>query len=223
MAIRAGPWLAMPAIGVLLGLALATKWVAAYAIGALALLILVRSALGRVVAILGLIGITSVLGYIAIAVPEGEGGVGNLTFLLIMVGLTLTAVVAAVTHPIAWTDAEQWFALIAPAAAGTVVFFGAIATGRIDTAYTLGPIAVTPLLLAIALSMGSLVVAGAFTLGGRVGYGPFATPPPPTTHVPSCRRRTRRRRTGCARAGWPGCPCCSPRSASSPSHSSSTS
>ena len=51
-------WLAMPAIGVLLGLALASKWVAAYAIGALLLLILVRSALGRVLAILGLIAIT---------------------------------------------------------------------------------------------------------------------------------------------------------------------
>ena len=88
----------MPAIGVLLGLALASKWVAAYAIGALALLLLVRSALGRVVAILGLIAITSVLGYIAISVPEGQG-FGNVTFLLIMVGLTLTAVVVAVTHP----------------------------------------------------------------------------------------------------------------------------
>ena len=47
---------AMPVIGLLLGLALASKWVAAYAIGALLLLILVRSALGRVLAILGLIG-----------------------------------------------------------------------------------------------------------------------------------------------------------------------
>ena len=41
-------WVAMPVIGVLLGLALASKWVAAYAIGALGLLLLVRSALGRV-------------------------------------------------------------------------------------------------------------------------------------------------------------------------------
>ena len=48
----------MPVIGLLLGLALASKWVAAYAIGALLLLILVRSALGRVLAILGLIGMT---------------------------------------------------------------------------------------------------------------------------------------------------------------------
>ena len=70
-AARAAFWLAMPVIGVLLGLALASKWVAAYAIGALVLLILVRSALGRVLAILGLIAITSVLGYMAISVPEG--------------------------------------------------------------------------------------------------------------------------------------------------------
>ena len=113
------PWLAMPAIGVLLGLALATKWVAAYAIGALALLLLVRSALGRVVAILGLIGITSVLGYIAISVPEGEG-LGNLTFLLIMVGLTLLAVGRGRGHSIRspGPTTRQWFALIAPTALG---------------------------------------------------------------------------------------------------------
>ena len=66
---RAAFWVGMPIIGVLLGLALASKWVAAYAIGALLLLILIRSALGRVLAILGLIGITAVLGYMAISVP----------------------------------------------------------------------------------------------------------------------------------------------------------
>ena len=38
------------------------------------LLILVRSALGRVLAILGLIGITGVLGYMAISVPAADGG-----------------------------------------------------------------------------------------------------------------------------------------------------
>ncbi len=46
-------WLIMPAIGVLLGLALASKWVAAYAIGALGILVLVRSALGRIILIAG--------------------------------------------------------------------------------------------------------------------------------------------------------------------------
>jgi len=175
---RAAPWLAMPVVGLLLGLALASKWVAAYAIGALALLLLVRSALGRVTAIVGLIAITSVLGYLAISVPVGQG-IGNITFLAIMIALTLVAVVASVHHPIAWTDEEQWIAILAPAAAGAVVFFGALALGRLDTAIALGPVTVTPLLVAIAFGIGSLVVAGAFTFAGRVGYGPLAAPPGP--------------------------------------------
>ncbi len=175
---RAAFWLAMPVIGVLLGLALASKWVAAYAIGALVLLILVRSALGRVLSIIGLIGITGVLGYMAISVPEASG-LGNLTFLLIMVALTLLAVVVAVVHPIAWTDEEFRFAVGTPVALGTLVFFGALAAGRLDALIVLGSVAVTPLLVAIALASGSLVVAGLFWLGGRVGFGPLATPPGP--------------------------------------------
>src|SRR6185369_220539 len=159
---RAAFWVAMPVIGVLLGLALASKWVAAYAIGALLLLILIRSALGRVLAILGLIGITAVLGYMAISVPAAAGstdpGFGNLTFLLIMVALTLLAVVVAVVHPIAWTDEEMRFGVGAPAVLGALVFFGALAAGKIDTTIKLGSISVTPLLVALALAFGSLVV-----------------------------------------------------------------
>ena len=173
---RAVFWLAMPVIGLLLGLALASKWVAAYAIGALVLLILVRSALGRVLSIIGLIGITGVLGYMAISVPEASG-YGNLTFLLIMVALTLIAVVVAVVHPIAWTDEELRFAVGAPVVLGTLVFFGALAAGRLDTSIALGSVAVTPLLVAIALASGSLIVAGLFWLGGHVGFGPSASPP----------------------------------------------
>ena len=77
-------------------------------------------------AILGLIAITSVLGYLAISVPEGQG-LGNLPFLAMMVALTLIAVVAAVFHPIAWTDDEMRFAVMAPAALGALLFFGALA------------------------------------------------------------------------------------------------
>ena len=180
---RAAFWIAMPVIGVLLGLALASKWVAAYAIGALLLLVLVRSALGRVLAILGLIGITSVLGYMAISLPApasgGDPGFGNLTFLFIMIALTLLAVVVAVVHPIAWTDEEMRFAVIAPAALGALVFFGALATGRLDRTIAIGSLTATPLLLAIALAAGSLVVAGLFWLGGRYGFGPLAAPPAP--------------------------------------------
>jgi predicted membrane-bound dolichyl-phosphate-mannose-protein mannosyltransferase len=175
-------WLGMPIVGVLLGLALASKWVAAYAIGALVLLLLVRSALGRVLAILGLVGLTSVLGYMAISVPGG-GGFGNLTFLLIMVALTLLAVVVAILHPIAWTDDELRLAVVAPGALGTLMFFAALAVGKLQTAYVLGSVSVTPLLLAIALGLGSLVVAGLFSLGGRRGFGPLAGPPDPDDPV----------------------------------------
>ncbi|MEO8437590.1 MAG: phospholipid carrier-dependent glycosyltransferase, partial [Chloroflexota bacterium] len=180
---RAAFWIGMPVVGLLLGLALASKWVAAYAIGALVLLILVRSALGRVLAILGLIGITAVLGYMAISVPPatagGDPGFGNLTFLFVMVGLTLLAVVVAVVHPIAWTDEEMRFGVAAPAVLGGLVFFGALATGRLDRAVALGPVSLTPLLLAIALAGGSLIVYGLFWLGGRIGFGPIADPPAP--------------------------------------------
>ena len=125
---RSAFWVAMPLIGALLGLALASKWVGLYAIGGVVMLILVRSALGRVVAILGLIGLTSVLGYMAMTVPNGQG-FGNLTFLIVMIALTLLAVVVAIFHPIAWTDDEMRFAVVAPAALGALVFFGAVALG----------------------------------------------------------------------------------------------
>ena len=179
---RAAFWVGMPVIGVLLGLALASKWVAAYAIGALVLLILVRSALGRVLAILGMIGLTTVLGYMAISVPAAAGatdpGFGNLTFLLIMVALTLLAVVVAVIHPIAWTDDEMRFAVGAPVVLGALVFFGALATGRLDSELVIGSLAITPLLVAIALASASIVVVGLFWLAGRWGFGPLAAPPP---------------------------------------------
>ena len=54
-------------IGLVLGLALASKWVAAYAIGGLTLLILFRSGLGRLIALLGMVVLTAVLG----ASPSG--------------------------------------------------------------------------------------------------------------------------------------------------------
>jgi len=171
-------WLGIPIVGLLLGLALASKWVAAYAIGALLLLILIRSALGRVLAILGMIGITAVLGYMAISVPAG-GGIGNLTFLLIMVALTLGAVVVAILHPVAWTDDELRLAVLAPVALGTLLFFGALALGRLQSAFVVGPLSFTPLLLAIALGLGSLVVAGLFFVAGRWGFGPLAPSPDP--------------------------------------------
>jgi Gpi18-like mannosyltransferase/outer membrane protein assembly factor BamB len=173
-------WASMPVIGVLLGLALASKWVAAYAIGALLLLILARSALGRILAIGGLIGLTAVLGYMAISVPEGAtSAFGNVTFLLVMIGLTLVAVIASVLHPVAWSDEEFRLAVLGPAALGVVTFFGAVATGRISNEYQLGPLLVQPLEIAILLALGSVAVYGLFWLAGQYGFGPLARPPAP--------------------------------------------
>ena len=57
--------LGLLAVGILLGLALASKWVGAYAIGGIALLFVLRSALGRIMALLAMIGLTAVLGAIS--------------------------------------------------------------------------------------------------------------------------------------------------------------
>jgi C-terminal four TMM region of protein-O-mannosyltransferase/Dolichyl-phosphate-mannose-protein mannosyltransferase len=172
-------WLGLPLVGVLLGLALASKWPALYAIGGVGLLILARSALGRCVVILGLIGVTSVLGYMAISVPADTPGLGNLSFLLVMVALTLVAVLVAIFHPIAWTDDEMRFAIIVPAALGGLVFFGALATHRLETTYALGSIALTPLTVAFACGLGAVAVAVLFILAGRFGFGPLAAAPGP--------------------------------------------
>ncbi|MBF8289187.1 MAG: Phospholipid carrier-dependent glycosyltransferase, partial [Chloroflexi bacterium] len=175
-------WLAfalgMPAIGVFLGVALAAKWVALYAIGGLGILYLTRSALGRMVLIGGLILLTTFLGYLAISVPEGQTG-GNYLFLFIMVGLTLVTVVASVLHPVAWTWEEQRLATFGPIVAGAGVFLLAAATGRASAPLGLGPISVTAQEIAFVLIVLGAAAHTALVLVGRWGFGPLAAPPPP--------------------------------------------
>ena len=172
-------WFVMPAMGVLLGLALASKWVAAYAIGALGILVLIRSALGRVLLILGLIGITSVLGWMALAVPADNTGAGNLPFVLIMIAVTVAAVVITVYHPVEWSADEMRFAVGGPAALGFVIALTSIALGKAERAVVLGPVSFTPLHLGFALVAVGVVAYAAFTIGGRLGVGPMAPPPDP--------------------------------------------
>ncbi len=163
---RGAFWVGMPLVGVLLGLALASKWVALYAVGAIGVLVLVRSALGRVVVVLGLVGITAVLGYMAVSVPSGATASGNTAFLAIMIGLTLVAAAVTVLHPIAWTVEEVRIAVAGPAAAGAAVALAAIPLGLVTTA------------LALALGcMGvAALAAGGFWVAGRLGFGPLAPP-----------------------------------------------
>ncbi|HEY3333627.1 MAG TPA: phospholipid carrier-dependent glycosyltransferase [Candidatus Limnocylindrales bacterium] len=172
-------WLAMPAIGVLLGLALGSKWVAAYAIGALGILVLVRSALGRIILIAGLVGLTGVLGWMAMAVPTDSTVSGNLLFPLIMIALTLGAVVVTVYHPIAWSDDEVRLAVGGPAALGILVVLTAIALGKAQTQIAVGPLLLNPLTMGFALVVAGGLAYAAFQVAGRFGLGPMARAPRP--------------------------------------------
>lgn len=180
---RWGFWLGMPAVGVLLGLALASKWVAAYAIGALGILFLLRSALGRVLLVGGLIGLTAVLGYMAMSVPAGNPDArGNIVFVLIMIGLTLAAVALSVYRPVAWSDEEARFAVGAPIVAGAAAAVGLLVTGLAFEPLPVGPAA--PLLLvAGAVAALGVVAALAFWLAARLGWGPLAIPDPAVPEV----------------------------------------
>ncbi len=86
-------WVGMPALGVVLGLALSAKWVAIYAIASIGVLILMRSALGRLVTILGLVAGTGGLGWMAIQEMKNQPDTGNptVTALLLLAALGVVA------------------------------------------------------------------------------------------------------------------------------------
>jgi hypothetical protein len=180
-------WLLMPAIGGLLGLALASKWVALYAIGGLGILILARSALGRLLLVGGLVVATAVLGYLSLAVPEGGTSGGNLTFMLLMVGLTLLAVAVSVLHPIAWSLEEVRLAIAGPVVAGVGLLLVALPLGLVgplECAAGAGACANPPLLeVAFALVALGGLAAVAFRVAARGGVGPLA--PPRSAHDPA--------------------------------------
>ncbi len=170
-------WLGMPLLGVLLGLALASKWVAAYAIGALGILVLVRSALGRVVLIAGMIAATTVLGYLAIGVPAAAASGPNLSFMLIMVLLTGGAVAVTVLHPIAWSRDEVRLSIGGPIVLGIAVVAVALARGNptIHLGSVALPLAVLGVLV-MAAGPGAWLVFRAAAPGG---FGPYARSPAP--------------------------------------------
>ena len=173
----------MPVIGVLLGLALASKWVAAYAIGALAAADpgpeRARPRAGHPRADRD--HRRARLHGDQRAADGRPSGFGNLTFLLIMVALTLLAVVVAVVHPIAWTDEEMRFAVgRARGGSATLVFFGALAAGQARHDHRRsGRWRSRRCSWPSPSALGSLVVVGLFWLGGRSGFGPLAAPPAP--------------------------------------------
>jgi hypothetical protein len=171
---RGAFWLGLPIVGLLLGLAMASKWVGLFAVGGIGLLILLRSALGRWLIVVGLAAIAATLGYMAIATgPEATAG-GNVTFLLLMVGLALVAAAVNALHPLAWTVEEVRIAVAGPAAAGGMAALAAL--GLAGLGLDLGP---APLAAAIGLVAVGGLAAGAFWLSARLGLGPLAPEPPP--------------------------------------------
>src|SRR4029079_7626188 len=175
-------WLAfglgIPLWGVLLVFALASKWVAAYAIGGMGLLVLARSALGRALLLSGLVVLTTATGYVAISVPAGQSG-GNYVYLAIMVGLILIGVLANVLHPIKWTGDELRFAVRGPIVAGVLVLLYGLQKGNPGAPITLGPISLSPIELAFAAFVGAAALYTLFVVLGRLGFGPLAPPPAP--------------------------------------------
>jgi predicted membrane-bound dolichyl-phosphate-mannose-protein mannosyltransferase len=167
------------AVGVLLGLALAAKWVAMYAIGAVGLLILLRSALGRLVALAVMIGLTAFLGYIAITPAASvEAPQANYLFLLLMVGLTLALAAGMALRPVRMTPDEMRLAVYGPAVPGVALLaVGALLLAAPDFA----PAALPPTTLVYigtGLTVLAVLLQGAFWLAGRLSLGPRAGPGP---------------------------------------------
>ena len=171
-------WVVLPVVGLLLGLGLASKWVALYAIAGIAVLILARSALGRILLILGFALATTVLGYMAISVPaDATASAANYLFMGLMIAITLATTVITVVHPIAWSTEETRLALVGPAFAGILVFLAALPLGIATRAIALGPISVTPIEIALALIVASGGVWLIFRFAGMWGLGPLASAP----------------------------------------------
>jgi hypothetical protein len=168
----------LPLLGVLIGLACASKWVGFYALGGIVLLTLLRSGLGRILALGAMVFMTGFIGYIAIShAPDLANPAINLTFLFMMIGLTLLLAAAIVIRPIRWTVDELRFGVWGPLATGAVIAAaGALLGSRLQgTAISAGQLVLVGFLFV-------LLAAAAYaipTLLARFGAGPLAPPPAP--------------------------------------------
>ncbi|MDQ3492109.1 MAG: phospholipid carrier-dependent glycosyltransferase [Chloroflexota bacterium] len=168
--------LGLPLVGLLLGLALASKWAGAYAIGLVLLLILLRSAMGRIIALLGMIGLTGLLGFLAIRAPVDVVDPGlNFMFLILMVALTALLATAMVRRPVRFSLDELRFAVIAPGVVGALLVLAGLLVGPTRPLGGAGLLTPNGLLAAGAgmLFLGVAAYASSW-LGGRLGIGPLA-------------------------------------------------
>ena len=164
---RSAVLLGLPLLGILVGLACASKWVGFYALGGLVLLVFLRSAVGRWIALGGMVALTGLLGWLAIESPDAQAPFGDAFFLILMVVLTMIVAAAMILRPLRWSLDEVRFAVVAPAVLGVLVAGVGLALG-----------ARTLVLAAAVLVALGLGIAGAMRVAARRGLGPLAPPGP---------------------------------------------
>jgi hypothetical protein len=157
-------------IGLLLGLALASKWVAAYAIGGIVLLVLLRSMFGRVIALAGMLGLSAVLGALAIRPAEVEDPNRNWLFLIVMLSLTVALAAAMIRRPVRFTASELRFAVLAPVLVGAALIAAVVVFGAGSA--TIGPFRTSTLLIAGGASVAAGIAIGVLAWAD---IGPFAS------------------------------------------------
>ena len=167
----------MLGVGVLLGLAFASKWVGLYAMGAVGLLILIRSALGRWLALMMMVALTAMLGYTAISPATTAANPSlNYLFLFVMVALTLLLALAMALRPIRFSVEELRLGALAALVPGPLVLAYGIykyAQGGLPMlGTTLTPIRL--IALGAGLTVVGVIVVGGLWLAGRRGDGPLA-------------------------------------------------
>jgi dolichyl-phosphate-mannose--protein O-mannosyl transferase len=125
---RRSAWWALPLVGVLIGLASASKWVGFYALAGLLVLVLARSSLGRLV-LVAMVALITAIGAIGAPWP----------FLVVMLGVVAIALAISWVRPIGIDVGEAMTALPATAAvlAGIGLAF-VIGYGQVDGARDAG-------------------------------------------------------------------------------------
>jgi predicted membrane-bound dolichyl-phosphate-mannose-protein mannosyltransferase len=164
-------------VGVLLGLAFASKWVGLYAIGAVALLVLIRSALGRWIALLAMIALTAILGYIAISPATTVANPSlNYLFLFVMVGLTVLLALAMAIRPMRFSPDELRLGALAALVPGPLILAYGVYKSAQGGLPLLGTFFTPARLIQLGLALTAVGVVVVFGLwfAGKRGYGPLA-------------------------------------------------
>ncbi len=165
-------------VGLLLGLALASKWVAAYAIGGIILLVLFRSALGRLLALAGMVVLSAVLGAMALRAADVPDPSRNWLFPIVIILLTVALAAAIVRRPVRMTLDELRFATFVPIVLGVLALIagGLLFLAPSDPAAPAPPDPRLALLAGIGLIVLGVGVLVAGRLAGAAGIGPLARP-----------------------------------------------